>query len=675
GDEARATLRAAAVIQGYEDVLMLHKKGPGEILLPAAFWTLSGQIDEGSARLPFALASLTAMFAVFLLGWRMLGPVAGWSAAMLFALDGYFIAFARFVQYQSVVVLLAALVVLILYRLYVRPRALTAYLTLAALFMATALLHHYDAAVTLIPACFLFVAIGWKKRTSWGKLLRSFLPAAAVGGVILAGFYLPYVLHPHFQVTFLYLADSRVGRSSMPYNNLVDVFLRSTVYNSSYYVLLLIALMVVAMVMAYRRGWGRRWGIVFSVGLLLLLALTLWRDDWLTLGSTDFLFLLFALALGLIWIAPRLGVAERTLWLWFGLPFVLAMFFIDTPRTHIYIFITPWVLLAGGVIEAGWRYLERGRGRRVAEATAALMAVIAIALFGYYAYVYFVYNQDEVLLTWEENHPSAYWTPYDYPESDSIYGFPFANGWKVVGVLYDRGEILGDFETNQWFSWIPDWYTRGQHRCAWSADWYFAIDNPEPWSERSKDIHDRILAEGYGVWGVVEVNGDDHMTIYKRGAGEGEVRRFTLSDFEAAFDEIASPDLPLAYPTIQDEVANPLHVNFGNKIWLEGYDLEYEAPLKPGDTFLLTLYWRAQQTMSESYKVFNQSYYGEGHMVAQQDGYPLCGRYPTPGWRPGELITDQYRIRVRDVPGGVYPLYTGLYLEENFERLPVLDEA
>jgi hypothetical protein len=42
GDEARAILRAAAVVQGYDDVLFLHKKGPAEILLPTAIFAALG---------------------------------------------------------------------------------------------------------------------------------------------------------------------------------------------------------------------------------------------------------------------------------------------------------------------------------------------------------------------------------------------------------------------------------------------------------------------------------------------------------------------------------------------------------------------------------------------------------------------------------------------------------
>jgi hypothetical protein len=61
-------------------------------------------------------------------------------------------------------------------------------------------------------------------------------------------------------------------------------------------------------------------------------------------------------------------------------------------------------------------------------------------------------------------------------------------------------------------------------------------------------------------------------------------------------------------------------------------------------------------------------------MVAQQDGAPVCGRRPTNTWYPGELIEDAYKIPIAlDAPAGVYPLYVGMYSEEDLMRLPVLN--
>jgi hypothetical protein len=98
--------------------------------------------------------------------------------------------------------------------------------------------------------------------------------------------------------------------------------------------------------------------------------------------------------------------------------------------------------------------------------------------------------------------------------------------------------------------------------------------------------------------------------------------------------------------------------------------------LRPGDTFRLTLFWRGQRPIPKDYKVFNQAFYGDGVMVAQKDSYSVCDREPTTTWTPGKLITDIYDMTVApDAPAGMYPLYSGLYEEETFERLPVLDSV
>jgi hypothetical protein len=175
------------------------------------------------------------------------------------------------------------------------------------------------------------------------------------------------------------------------------------------------------------------------------------------------------------------------------------------------------------------------------------------------------------------------------------------------------------------------------------------------------------------------------MIIYKRTGNQVEFPTqapvdnlpiFSFEEFAAAFDDGALPGLPLTYPTVDPPIANPLSVNFGNLITLEGYDLEYETPLRPGDEIRLTLYWRGQEPIPASFKVFNQVYYGDGPMIAQRDGIPVCDGRETWRWDPGELITDPYVITVNpDAPDGLYPLYTGLYIEESGERLSVFDGA
>ncbi len=117
GDEARVLLRASEVIEGYENALFAHQKMPGEILLMTATYAVTRQMDEAAARLPFTAAGLAALAAIFLLGSRLFGPSTAVSAGMLAALTGYFVAFARIVQYQSLVFLAVVLTILVLWRM------------------------------------------------------------------------------------------------------------------------------------------------------------------------------------------------------------------------------------------------------------------------------------------------------------------------------------------------------------------------------------------------------------------------------------------------------------------------------------------------------------------------------------------------------------------------------
>jgi hypothetical protein len=702
GDEARAVLRAAALLQGNEDVLFVHKKGPTEILLPALLLSLTGQVTEATARLPLAIANLAALCAVWLLGARLLGPLAGWIAALLLAMDGYLIAFSRFLQYQSIVLLASVLAVLIFYRLFRQPYAPGRFLTLAAILLATGLLSHYDAIAAGAPALLLLGALlRTKHGAARNSLWRSVGMALFVGALLAGLFYVPFVLHPRFEATYTYLVDQRfVAGQQFPYNNLADVFRRSLVYNAGVYVAFMIGATVLALVLAYRRGWGRFWGAAFGLIPILLVPATLWRADWLRISlatgagaaaqrlELDLTMAPFALAFALAWFAPKLRLEERLLWLWLGLLMLVAFFFTAYARTHIYVYFAPWALLVGGLLAEGWHWLHQRAGRATATVIGLIVAGVMIVLFGSHGYWYFVYNQSEILRNQIQGageflvragsppDPADDWLSQDAVEVDSLYGFPLANGWKVIGVLYRQGVLQGDYETNQRYAWIPDWYTRSQHRCASTAQWYFAIDNLEPWAQKSKDIEDALEEQGYARWGQVLVNAAPRLVIWQLGGDPTEpgMQIFRLEEYEPLFDQLAGPDLKLRYPIIEDEITYPLHVNFDNQVWLEGYNLEYTQPLQPGDSFRLTLFWRAQRPIPVSYKVFNQSYYADGVMVAQKDSFSVCDREPTTTWTPGKLITDIYDMTVAsDAPPGVYPLYSGLYLEENFVRMPILD--
>ena len=175
---------------------------------------------------------------------------------------------------------------------------------------------------------------------------------------------------------------------------------------------------------------------------------------------------------------------------------------------------------------------------------------------------------------------------------------------------------------------------------------------------------------------AVEIGGAPRMQIYARDASAPASGPLAFDAYAKQFDAAATADFPLDYPTIEPAPQQRVDANLDNLVHLEGYTLDAAEALHPGDTVRLTLFWRAQQPLQESFKVFNQVRSDAGVMVAQQDSLPVCNRHPTRGWRPGELVVDHRTLQIApDAMPGAYPLYSGMYREATGERLNVLDAA
>jgi hypothetical protein len=98
------------------------------------------------------------------------------------------------------------------------------------------------------------------------------------------------------------------------------------------------------------------------------------------------------------------------------------------------------------------------------------------------------------------------------------------------------------------------------------------------------------------------------------------------------------------------------------------------GPLEAGDTLLLDVTWHPLQSFGKDLKVFVHLVDANDHILAQFDGQPRAGDYPTSGWIPGEIIRDTYAVQLpSDAPPGPYRAYLGLYDGVTNVRLPVVD--
>ncbi len=676
GDEARAMLRASEVIQGYPSALVIHKKGPLEILVPTGLYAVQQRINEAQARLPFALAGLLGIAVVYLLGWRMFGAVAGWVAAMLLAVDGYLVGFARIVQYQSFVFLMSALVVLALYRQATSTRPRPAFLLAAGLFFVGGLYAHYEALWVVIPGLYLLWVYG-RRTGDWRGLWRALWgPALLVVG-LLAAFYIPFLLDARWGQTARDVFGNRIG-SSFPYNNLVDFFERTTLYSSTYQVILMIVGTLGAQAVVLLRIWPR--GLAWTVvGLTTLgIGITVWgQTDWLRIGGTDHTWLFFALVIATVTVPRRVPAETRTVWLWFGVPMVLSIFFVDKPNSHVYGFFTGWALVNGLFWEAVWgRVAQIGATwRPIVRFGAVTAAALVTAVLALYTFQLFTYTQVEVLRTWAQNRPSGYWTPYTLPTRGSLFGFPYKNGWKVVGALYADGTLDAPFTSNE-SNRVGEWYGRGAYFCPPDAEFYMLPTTLQPDEALEDPLRLAELAHnGFAEWGVVTVDGDPRLRIFTTRPVSGAPRVFEESAYASGFDRgLTSPWFVKPGPAIVNAPAAPVAYRLNEHVWLKGYTLA-QPQVTAGSRVALDLYWQMAAAQDIEDKVFVQIIDPVTlRKVAQRDAEPGCTKYSMDEWRAGELNYDPYQLTIAaDAPPGVYTVLVGMYDAESHDRYAVFD--
>lgn len=119
--------------------------------------------------------------------------------------------------------------------------------------------------------------------------------------------------------------------------------------------------------------------------------------------------------------------------------------------------------------------------------------------------------------------------------------------------------------------------------------------------------------------------------------------------------------------------ARPARARFTPGLELVGVS-QAPAGLRPGESVFLTLYWRAEAALTEDLVAF--LHLGAGldgaPPLAQHDGQPCQGLFPTSRWRPGDLVPDSFAITLpADAPPGEYPLVAGWYRYPSLERLPL----
>ncbi len=662
-EDALENMRLAVRAMGGEEYApFLDSKGPVHWLLPGSLWLIQGWVNEGVARFPFAICGTLGVLAVYTLGRRMAGPVVGVIGSGFVAVNGFFVAYARHIENPTLIVLWGVLASWCAYRFY--QERMDSMQILGGLFLGIGLVTHPDVLLYLPPFVFMLALTYWRDKGLWRRYWRLALAGLLLFLVITLAFYVPFVLDPSFQRTQEYFASERIG-TQLLYNRVANMLEQDRLYSTRYYAPLLILFSGVVFVRELLRlGWP---GVLLAVLFVLLSVSTIFLPSVWDVETLSLAFLPYAVLILVLAFSPRTSFEVKSLVLWFGVPFLGLQFLAKDAADHVQIAYPFWALLAGMGLEWVWRRLSGAPGRVLKIAMVWVLACV-LGLILYYQYLQFlgtVTNYWRAEADAKYNPTSIYRTLYgELPRPRKLFGNPRLGGWKVVGQLYDSGQLSGDFRSiNESFA-VPIWYTHQTPRsCFNDPQNYFVRIDPRGEPEEMGNL----LAAGYGLTRIVRVDHQPKLYLFEKGVSSaGEPLIYDVDDYRMLYDRSATPGRYVQGPSPE----HPLDVTFGGKLKLRGYDLK-SAQFAPGETLDLTLYWQAIAPMETQYRTF--VHVETDRMWGQHDDDPIC-RVRTDELRPLQTGAGQFRVTLDPAtPPGVYPVTVGVYDPETWERLEVVD--
>ncbi len=190
-----------------------------------------------------------------------------------------------------------------------------------------------------------------------------------------------------------------------------------------------------------------------------------------------------------------------------------------------------------------------------------------------------------------------------------------------------------------------------------------------PWVGRAADFN-AALNRGEGAWFIIDTI---RQPVYFRGDW--------LALVNSQMEQVWANDNALVYRTRPERTPIPIepdslvNANLNHTIQFIGYSLQSLTRHSPRSTLRLTLFWQSLAALSTDYTSFVHLRDETGATVAQRDGQPLDGAYPTSRWQPGEVVIDPITLTLpEELPPGQYKLFTGLYQLDTLARLPVIDD-
>lgn len=181
-------------------------------------------------------------------------------------------------------------------------------------------------------------------------------------------------------------------------------------------------------------------------------------------------------------------------------------------------------------------------------------------------------------------------------------------------------------------------------------------------------------------WRVGEVIRDRRNIMIPADAHAGQLRvevgQYEFPTFASVQREGGDDDQGLGFVFVEDEkiasLANSTEskATLDNVVELVDFAVSQRTAADYRTEIVVTLYWRATARLDRDLTAFVHVVDDKGQLIAQHDGPPDAGAFPTSRWPVGQVVLDEHRIEAASsTPNGSYHLLAGMYEPQSLKRL------
>ncbi len=468
--------------------LLDERKGPVQFLVTYVDSLFNPSFTNTTvARLPFALASLLAIFFFYKFIEIHWGKRVAFFGSFFLATNGFVVAFGRIVQYQSFVILFMCMA---LYFLSLAARSrfwkiIGIYLGL--IFWAFSILSHYDG-VFIAPFVGLLL-INWFRRPDISKKLKliHFFNAGFISIICLSLFYIPFALS--VSNSTLSYWEGRIAGTGGKESSSIYLF---RVYQPIYVIHIYLYCFIFGIFSLITSKYLPDISLIVGMGTQLKGNIKGLKDFFITNKKEAF--------------------RTIALLIWVLVPFIFMEVFVQIPGTHIFTYLIPAMIVIGlGVdylLQASCKYLTTSFGYVVG-------GFIILMFFS------FIYLQTyQIFVDHAEEYP---WEPEQFynwnfakPNATyhlSLFGFPYYRRWSEIGqIVMSKSDPTASYSSNERET-ITRYYVPLK-RSADSATTYVYINDPQSYNTKITNPKIKYLVERYPATQILFLKDKEVARIY-----------------------------------------------------------------------------------------------------------------------------------------------------------------